>query len=164
MSFYRSKLFWTGKNCFGWVLIDLVPIVLMGQNYFGPDQIRLIDLDLPKTIWIQPKRIGPVQIDWHLTKLIWTVKTHFGPIEGKNNNMSILLIVKAQNVFNQIFKLIHTSTLNQMQNVIKAATSCSQKWSFNCKSDYRIRTYYVHSRISTNKKGTHINMLEQKYV
>ena len=47
-----------------------------------------------------------------------------------------------------------TSTLNQMQNVIEASTSCFQKWSFNCKSDYRIRMYYVHSRIATNKKGT----------
>ena len=25
----------------------------------------------------------PLQIDWYLTKIIWTVKTHFGPIEGQ---------------------------------------------------------------------------------
>ena len=27
--------------------------------------------------------MGPIQNDWYLTKMIWTVQNHFGPIEGK---------------------------------------------------------------------------------
>ena len=126
LSYYRSKLFWTGKNCFGWVLIDLVPIVLMGQNYFGPVQIRLINLDLCKTIWICPKQFGSIQIDWNLTKIIGMVKNHFGPIEGQRKQINITHCEGA-NCFQSDFQ-IDTSTLNQMQNVIEASTTSSQKW------------------------------------
>ena len=118
-------MFWTVKNCFGWVLIDLVPIVLMGQNYFGPVQIRLINLDLCKTIWICPKQFGSIQIDWNLTKIIGMVKNHFGPIEGQRKQINITHCEGA-NCFQSDFQ-IDTSTLNQMQNVIEASTTSSQK-------------------------------------
>ena len=66
-------------NRFSWVQIILVRLKL---DFYG----------LLFIIWTRPKLIGPIQIDWHLTKIIWTVKTHFGPLEGQK---SILLIVKA---------------------------------------------------------------------
>ena len=34
-------------------------------------------------ILTQPKQIGPVQDNWYLTKMIWTVQSHFGPIGGQ---------------------------------------------------------------------------------
>ena len=34
-------------------------------------------------IWTRLKRIEPVKNDWYLTKIILTVKNHFGPIEGQ---------------------------------------------------------------------------------
>ena len=33
--------------------------------------------------WTQPKRFEPDQNNLYLSKSIWTVKTHFGPIEGQ---------------------------------------------------------------------------------
>ena len=35
-----------------------------------------------RLIWTWPKWIGSDQNDWFLTKMIWTVQNHFGPIEG----------------------------------------------------------------------------------
>ena len=38
-------------------------------------------------IWTQPKWIRPVQNSWYLTKMIWMVQNHFGPIEGQGINV-----------------------------------------------------------------------------
>ena len=36
-------------------------------------------------IWTQPKRIGLIQNDWYLIKVIWTVQNHLRPIEGQGS-------------------------------------------------------------------------------
>ena len=71
------------QNYFGRVQIVLVMSKLfwLGQNHFGQVYIRLLwtnfyDLDLSKMIWTRPKQIGPVQNDWYLTKMIWTVQSN----------------------------------------------------------------------------------------
>ena len=38
-------------------------------------------------IWTRPKLIGPIQNDWCLTKMIWTVQNHFRPVEGQGISM-----------------------------------------------------------------------------
>ena len=63
----RYKLFWLGPNHFGQVKIGL----FWTNSY---------NLDLSKMVWIQTKRIGPVQNDCFSTKMI-------GPIEGKGINI-----------------------------------------------------------------------------
>ena len=65
-----KKMFWLGPNN-----LEQVQIRLFGTNFYY--------LDLSKMIWTWPKQIGPVQNDWHSTKIIWLVQHYFGPIEGQ---------------------------------------------------------------------------------
>ena len=63
-------------------------IILDRPDHFGQVHIRLFwtsfyNLDLSKMIWIRPKQIGPVQINWYPTKMFWTVQNHFGSIGGQ---------------------------------------------------------------------------------
>ena len=46
------------------------------------------------------KQIGPVQDNWYLTKMIWTVQNHFEPIGGQGIGENL------------IFKTLIVSSLN----------------------------------------------------
>ena len=79
LSFYRSKIIWTGTNCFcrGQIVFVGGKLFWWGTNHFGQVKIRLFwtnfyKLDLSKIIWISPKQFGPAQNDWYSTKMIWT--------------------------------------------------------------------------------------------
>ena len=77
----------------------------IGANCFGQVQIILswlifYNLDLSKTTWTQPKRIGPVQNNWYSTKIICSVKNNFGPIEGQG----IRLLWKQHSVTISLFQ------------------------------------------------------------
>ena len=50
---------------------------------------------------------------------------------------------------------IDNSTLNQMQSVIDASTSCSQKWAFNCKSAPLKQPVSLHTHINA-RNGMHV--------
>ena len=52
---------------------------------------------------------------------------------GEENHVNITHCEGADCFQSEPFQ-IDSSTLNQMQSVIEASTSCSQKWLFNCKS------------------------------
>ena len=74
-----------------------VPIVLVGSNSFGtcPNhfcQVQIKFSGLTFTFWTSPKRICPVQNDWHSTKIIWTVQNNFGPIKRQGNRSQQLIL------------------------------------------------------------------------
>ena len=69
-----SKLLWSGPHNLG-----QVEIRLFWANFYS--------LDLSKMIWNRPKQIGTViTIGTYSTEIIWTVKNHFGPVEGQGIN------------------------------------------------------------------------------
>ena len=81
LSFYRAKM-----------ILDRYKLFWLGLNHFCQVQIKLFqaifyNLDLSKIILTRPKRIGPVQNNWYLTKRIWTVQNHFGSIEGQGTRL-----------------------------------------------------------------------------
>ena len=45
-------------------------------------------MKLTKIIWTWPKRFGPNQNNSHLSKTIWWVRNHIGPIEGQGINVN----------------------------------------------------------------------------
>ena len=78
------KWFWTLQ-----IVLGGYKLFRLGPNNFGQVKIRFFwtnfyNLDLCNMIWVLPKWIGPAQNDWYLTKMIWKVQNHFGPIEGQN--------------------------------------------------------------------------------
>ena len=82
LSFYRSKMILDRPNRFGQIQTVLVGSKLFwsGPNYFGQVLIRFLftnfyNLDLSKMIWSRPKQIGC----GYSTKMIWTLKNSFGP-------------------------------------------------------------------------------------
>ena len=80
-----QKWFLDCPTCFGQVKIVLVgsKYLFLGPNHFHHVQIRLgpgqNDLDPTKSSWT------PLN-DWYSTKMIRTVKNHFGPIEGQGKS------------------------------------------------------------------------------
>ena len=99
----ESKLFWSGPNHFGQVQIRLLctnfynldptKMIWTRPNQIGPDQNKLDSTKIKEGCnrlgnlqWTQPslRRLQATSLlQPSLTKMIWMVQNHFGPIEGQ---------------------------------------------------------------------------------
>ena len=91
------KLFWTIQ-----IVLDGYQLFWSCPSRFGRVQIILVrfKLDFSGLFW-------PVQNDWYLTKMIWSVQNHFGPIEGQGiRSITFLVLYPLQSQSSTIMNIV----------------------------------------------------------